>query len=125
MATVAELKAAKREDLDKLAVEQGLDPAQYSKVDDLRAELLKSADDAEGADDGAGDGSNDQNAEKAGGADEENTTTASADQTVNDADAAAAAAEAPAERKPANGPLGHPAGFDSTGNPVFGKKVGR
>lgn len=116
MATVAELKAAKREDLDKLAVEQGLDPAQYSKVDDLRTELLKSADDASSEDDGDESGS-----EKAPGADDEqNTTTQSAAPKANDADVAAAAGEVPEVRE-ATGSFGHAGGFDATGNPVFGK----
>ncbi len=47
MADTATIKAGKREDLDALAVEQGLDPATFTKVDDLRTELLKSADDAD------------------------------------------------------------------------------
>lgn len=125
MATVAELKAAKREDLDKLAVEQGLDPAQYSKVDELRAELLKSAEDAEGNDD-AGN-TEEQEGEKLGQS-EQQTTTQSVERTVaNDADKAAAAAEEPTVSREATTVLGHADSFDKDGQPVFYKpaKKGR
>ena len=118
MATVAEIKELKREDLDKLAVEQGLDPAQFSKKEDLQAELLKSADDADSLDNE--DNSDEQNAEKAGGADPQNTTTKSTDAVVSDVDRAANAAEQPTERK-AEGSSNHPASFDKYGQPVFGK----
>lgn len=114
MATVDEIKALKREQLDALAVEQGLDPAQFSKKEDLQAELIQSADDYE-ADDSEDDQDQDEDLDK-----EQNTTTSSANTLVNDADKAAAAAEKVTERKVARS-SGHPSGFDAYGQPIFGK----
>ncbi len=111
MATVAEIKEGKREYLDQLAAEQGIDPAQYSKKEDLQAELLKSADDATDEGDDEGDDEDSK---------EQNTTTNTVNQVANDADRAADEAEKVTERKPVSS-TGHAATFDKNGQPVFGK----
>lgn len=116
MATTAEIKELKRAELDALAVEQGLDPATFSKAEDLRAELLKSADDADeqGNEGDEGDATGD-------GSDAENTTTGSAENVPeNAADKAADAAEVPTVRE-AVGSSHHANKFDKYGNPVFGE----
>ena len=45
MATTAEIKAAKRDELDQIALTHDVDPTVYSNADDLRAFLLPLADD--------------------------------------------------------------------------------
>lgn len=117
MATTQEIKAAKRAELDTLAVAEGLDPAEYSKVEDLRTALLPKASDAseqtpeDGDDNGEGDGD--------GNGDQTQPVTAKAP--VNEAEQAADKAEEAKVVKTDVAPQGHAAKFDKTGQPVFGK----
>lgn len=112
MATTQEIKASKRAELDKLLVENGLDPAEYTTVDAAKEALYPFATDAEEQGDEGDEG--EENAEDQGDAEETPNVP------ENEAEAAADKAEEP-EVKPTNiVPTGHAEHFDEFGQPVFG-----
>lgn len=114
MATVAEIKAGRRADLDALLVENDLDPAEYKTVDDARKVLLPLASDANGEGEGAGEGE---------GEGEGSGEPETANLPQNDADVAANSANEASVASSDHTPANFPNGFDKTGQPIFGLKA--
>ena len=150
MATANDIKKAKRDELEKLAPEYGVDP-EGKNVDELRSAILEqveaggeSDDDAPEGSDTTGDAPEGDDAPEEGEGDDADESdddeeedepagdNADLDEPVtpvvpNAAELAADQANAPAKEvarqkaiKNEEGPSGHPSSFDKNGQPVFG-----